>query len=65
MAARTAVVLFVSRQNRGQIGAVSVRNSWQEAKIYDQWEISKDDSNAQYYGATVRTDGLRCTKEYG
>lgn len=32
MAARTAVVLFVSRQNRGRIGAVSVRISWQEAE---------------------------------
>ena len=32
MAARTAVVLFVSRQIGVQIGAVSVRSSWQEAE---------------------------------
>lgn len=33
MAAGTAVVLFVSRQIRVQIGAVSVRSSWQEEDI--------------------------------
>ncbi len=33
MAAGTAVVLFVSRQIRVQIGAVSVRISWQEEDI--------------------------------